>query len=115
MRALLRILSGVMLSVSTAPLATAQSIPTLDQLYQAAKAEGQVVFGGAIKGGRVVADWPGLKPSQLYQDRDLAPTTDVRAILKGVLRDHLGVGEPTLTTKVFPDSIGVKPLDGLIA
>src|SRR5438067_468411 len=50
MRALLRILSGLMLSVSAAPLAAAQSaIPTLDQLYQAAKAEGQVVFGGAIK------------------------------------------------------------------
>jgi uncharacterized protein (DUF1501 family) len=73
------------------------------------------LFGGAIKGGRVVADWPGLKSTQLYQNRDLAPTTDVRAILKGVLRDHLGVGEPTLTAKVFPDSIGVKPLEGLIA
>lgn len=73
------------------------------------------VFGGAVKGGRVVADWPGLKPNQLYQQRDLAPTTDVRAILKGVLRDHLGVSEPTLTAKVFPDSIGVKPLEGLIA
>ena len=73
------------------------------------------LFGGAIKGGRVVADWPGLKRAQLYQDRDLAPTTDVRAILKGVLRDHLGVSEPVLTAKVFPDSIGVKPLDGLIA
>jgi uncharacterized protein (DUF1501 family) len=74
-----------------------------------------LLFGGAVKGGRVLADWPGLKPSQLYQDRDLAPTTDVRAILKGVLRDHLGVSEPVLTTRVFPDSIGVKPLDGLIA
>ena len=73
------------------------------------------VFGGAVKGGRVLADWPGLKPNQLYQNRDLAPTTDVRAILKGVLRDHLGVGEPALTAQVFPDSIGVKPLDGLIA
>ena len=73
------------------------------------------VFGGAIKGGRVIADWPGLKPNQLYQNRDLAPTTDVRAILKGVLRDHLGVSEPVLTAKVFPDSIGVKPMDGLIA
>jgi len=73
------------------------------------------LLGGAIKGGRVVADWPGLKPAQLYQQRDLAPTTDVRAILKGVLRDHLGVTEPALTAKVFPDSIGVKPLDGLIA
>ena len=72
------------------------------------------LFGGAIKGGRVLADWPGLKPSQLYQDRDLAPTTDVRAILKGVLRDHLGVNEPALTAQVFPDSIGVKPVDGLI-
>ena len=73
------------------------------------------LLGGAIKGGRVVADWPGLKPTQLYQNRDLAPTTDVRAILKGVLRDHLGVSEPVLTGQVFPDSIGVKPLDGLIA
>ena len=73
------------------------------------------VFGGAVKGGRVVADWPGLKPSQLYQQRDLAPTTDVRAVLKGVLRDHLGVSEPVLTARVFPDSIGVKPLGGLIA
>ena len=49
MRALLTIIAGLTLSVSAAPLAPAQSIPTLEQLYQAAKAEGQVVFGGAIK------------------------------------------------------------------
>ena len=49
MRALLRIVAGLMLSASAVPFASAQSIPTLDQLYQAAKAEGQVVFGGAIK------------------------------------------------------------------
>jgi uncharacterized protein (DUF1501 family) len=72
------------------------------------------LLGGAIKGGRVVADWPGLKANQLYQNRDLAPTTDVRALLKGVLRDHLGVSEPLLTAQVFPDSIGIKPVDGLI-
>ena len=72
------------------------------------------LFGGAIKGGRVIADWPGLKASQLYQNRDLMPTTDVRAILKGVLRDHLGVPDATLTGRVFPDSIGVKAIDGLI-
>ncbi|MDR3470237.1 MAG: hypothetical protein P4M09_02690, partial [Devosia sp.] len=68
-----------------------------------------------VKGGRVVADWPGLKPGQLYQNRDLAPTTDVRALLKGVLRDHLGVSDAVLTSQVFPGSIGVKPVDGLIA
>ena len=72
------------------------------------------LFGGAVKGGRVVTDWPGLKANQLYQSRDLAPTTDVSAILKGVLRDHLGVCEQVLTAQVFPDSIGVKPIDGLV-
>jgi uncharacterized protein (DUF1501 family) len=74
-----------------------------------------LLMGGAIKGGRVIADWPGLAPSQLYQQRDLAPTTDLRAVLKGMLRDHLGISEQALATTVFPGSIGVKPMDGLIA
>jgi uncharacterized protein (DUF1501 family) len=74
-----------------------------------------LLMGGAIKGGRVIADWPGLKTAQLYEQRDLAPTTDLRAVLKGMLRDHLGISESALATKVFPGSIGVKPMDGLIA
>ena len=41
--------------------------------------------GGALKGGRVIADWPGLKDADLYQGRDLKPTMDLRAVLKGVL------------------------------
>ena len=73
------------------------------------------LLGGAVNGGRVVADWPGLKPEQLFEQRDLAPTTDLRAVLKGVLRDHLGVSETVLAKTVFPDSSAVKPLDGLIA
>jgi uncharacterized protein (DUF1501 family) len=71
--------------------------------------------GGSVRGGRVIADWPGLKEAQLYQQRDLAATTDLRAVLKGVLRDHLGLSERVLATMVFPDSLGVRPLDGLIA
>jgi uncharacterized protein (DUF1501 family) len=74
-----------------------------------------LVMGGAVKGGRVVADWPGLKPGQLYENRDLAPTTDLRAVLKGILRDHIGLSEQALATEVFPGSIGVRPSDGLIA
>lgn len=73
------------------------------------------LLGGAVKGGRVVADWPGLKDNQLFEARDLAPTTDLRAVLKGVLRDHLGLSETVLATKIFPDSIGVKPIAGLVA
>lgn len=73
------------------------------------------LLGGAVKGGRVIADWPGLAEADLYEDRDLKPTTDLRAVLKGVLRDHLGIAGSDLSTKVFPDSIGVMPMDGLVA
>jgi uncharacterized protein (DUF1501 family) len=77
---------------------------------------GTVAFlaGGAVKGGRVIADWPGLKTANLYQARDLAPTTDLRAILKGVLHDHIGLSERVLALAVFPDSAAVKPVQGLL-
>jgi uncharacterized protein (DUF1501 family) len=78
---------------------------------------GTVAFlaGGALKGGRVVADWPGLKEANLHEKRDLKATTDLRAVLKGLLRDHLRVDEAVLASKVFPDSSTVKPLAGLLA
>jgi len=73
-----------------------------------------LLAGGALKGGKVVADWPGLKPGNLHEGRDLKPTTDVRAVLKGLLRDHLRVDEAALATKVFPDSNAIKPTAGLL-
>lgn len=74
-----------------------------------------LLAGGAVKGGRVIADWPGLSTASLYEGRDLKPTTDLRAVLKGVLRDHLGLGERVLAASVFPDSAAVRPAAGLIA
>ena len=74
-----------------------------------------LLVGGALKGGRVIADWPGLKLADLYQDRDLKPTTDLRAVLKGVLRDHLRADEKALAQTVFPSSEAVKPIAGLVA
>jgi uncharacterized protein (DUF1501 family) len=74
-----------------------------------------LLIGGAVKGGRVIADWPGLKTANLHEQRDLRPTTDLRAVLKGVLRDHLRVPESALSTKVFPDSMRAKPAAGLVA
>lgn len=74
-----------------------------------------LLAGGAVKGGRVIADWPGLTDASLYEGRDLRPTTDVRAVLKGVLRDQFGLGERLLATTVFPDSGAVKPMADLIA
>lgn len=77
---------------------------------------GTVAFmtGGALKGGRVIADWPGLKPEQLYEQRDLKPTTDLRAVLKGVLKDHLRLDDAALADAVFPDSAAAAPMAGLV-
>jgi uncharacterized protein (DUF1501 family) len=74
-----------------------------------------LVLGGAVRGGRVVTQWPGLAPSQLYQARDLMPTTDLRALLKAALQEQYGVGTAALASKVFPDSAAVAPLQGLLA
>ncbi|GFE79035.1 hypothetical protein GCM10011487_10350 [Steroidobacter agaridevorans] len=70
--------------------------------------------GGAISGGRVIADWPGLRNGDLYQQRDLKPTLDLRSVFKGVLGAHLGVSDSMLETKVFPNSVGADALDSLI-
>jgi uncharacterized protein (DUF1501 family) len=74
-----------------------------------------LLAGGALKGGRVIADWPGLKEANLYAGRDLKPTTDLRAVLKGVLKEHLRVPDAALATKVFPDSVAARPMAGLVA
>ncbi len=78
---------------------------------------GTVAFliGGALAGGRVVADWPGLKERDLHEGRDLKPTTDLRAVLKGLLKDHLRVDDRALAAAVFPGSDDVKPAAGLVA
>jgi uncharacterized protein (DUF1501 family) len=74
-----------------------------------------LLVGGALKGGRVIADWPGLKSANLYENRDLKPTTDLRAVLKGVLKDHLRADDRALAQSVFPGSDGIKPMLGLVA
>jgi uncharacterized protein (DUF1501 family) len=74
-----------------------------------------LLAGGALKGGRVVADWPGLRPANLHEGRDLKPTTDLRGVLKGLLKDHLRLDEALLASKIFPDSGRIKPMTGLLA
>jgi uncharacterized protein (DUF1501 family) len=71
------------------------------------------VVGGAVAGGRVKATWPGLGSGQLFENRDLAPTTDLRAVAKGMLAGHLGLNAGALG-RVFPGSDGVGPMAGLI-
>jgi uncharacterized protein (DUF1501 family) len=72
------------------------------------------LLGGAVRGGRVMADWPGLSNSALYQGRDLKPTTDLRSVLKGVLSEHLLVSSRALEKSVFPDSANARTIKGLL-
>jgi uncharacterized protein (DUF1501 family) len=71
------------------------------------------LLGGAVTGGRVSATWPGLGAGRLFENRDLAPTTDMRSIIKGVLIDHLLLPQSHLAG-VLPGSAEAAPLSGLI-
>jgi len=57
------------------------------------------VLGGAVKGGKVYGRWPGLEPSQLYEGRDLAVTTDFRRVVGEAVYRHL---ENKALDQVFP-------------
>ena len=73
-----------------------------------------LLLGGAVNGGRVIADWPGLRNGDLYKGRDLRPTTDIRSLFKGILAEHLELDDAFVENEVFPDSRGARPLTKLI-
>lgn len=72
------------------------------------------LVGGAVRGGRVIADWPGLSSRALYQGRDLMPTQDLRSVVKGLMEDHLLIPARALESTVFPDSGAAKAIGGLV-
>ena len=74
-----------------------------------------ILLGGALKKGGIVGDWPTLAQNRLFENRDTAPTLDMRGLFKGVLRDHLGVDRSRLEALVFPDSLAAAPVGNLIA
>jgi uncharacterized protein (DUF1501 family) len=72
------------------------------------------LLGGAVAGGRVLADWPGLSARALYQQRDLNPTLDLRSVMKSALHDHLRIARRALDDDVFPDSRAAPYIAGLL-
>ncbi len=62
-----------------------------------------------------MVDWPGLEPANLFANRDLRPTTDLRALIRGVLAEHPGRSPEVLAKAVYPDTTAVAPMKGLIA
>jgi uncharacterized protein (DUF1501 family) len=69
------------------------------------------LLGGAVNGGRVLADWPGLKPPQLYQDRDVKPTLHLTALYKGIAAAHFGLDGRAQMARLFPDAGDIRAAD----
>jgi len=74
-----------------------------------------LVLGGGLKRGRLIGDWPTLQEAKLFENRDTAPTMDMRALFKGVLAEQLGVDRRALDTTVFPNSADIVPASGIVA
>ena len=71
--------------------------------------------GGAVNGGRLITDWPGLRPADLYEGRDLTPTTDLRSVIKGLALELFDASPTALAESVFPQSAEAAPLLGLVS
>ena len=73
-----------------------------------------MLIGGAVKGGRVLADWPGLATANLYEGRDLKPTMPLDAWVAGAVAGQFGIDPARALTGLFPGNAGAQPVTGLI-
>ena len=72
-----------------------------------------MVLGGGVRGGRVVADWPGLRDNQLFERRDLAPTIALESVLAGAIAEHLAIEPARAVARLFPGRTAA-PLSGIL-
>ena len=73
-----------------------------------------MLIGGAVKGGRIIADWPGLSQSALYENRDLKPTMALDALIAGAAGETLSIDPDLVMRTIFKEGTGAKPITGLI-
>ncbi|WP_443025408.1 DUF1501 domain-containing protein [Sphingomonas sp. RB3P16] len=73
-----------------------------------------MLLGGAVRGGRVLADWPGLQQAALFEGRDLKPTLQLDAFIAGAVAGHFGVEPARAMAALFPLSKGTKAVSGLV-
>jgi uncharacterized protein (DUF1501 family) len=71
-----------------------------------------MLVGGAVRGGRVIADWPGLTPAALYEGRDLKPTASLDGLIAGVAGESLGLDSERVARVLFA---AAKPMSGLVS
>lgn len=76
-------------------------------------ASAAMLLGGGVKGGRVIADWPGLAPASLYENRDLKPTGDLDGFIAGAVAAHFTLDPARTQSALFPQSTAGRPIEGL--
>lgn len=112
------------LEESLAPVWSKTAVLTLSEFGRTAAENGSLgsdhgtggtsfLFGGAVRGGQIVGDWPGLRQSDLFEGRDLYPVNSAEAVLKTILVAHLGVPPGHVEQAVFPGSRDIQPMEGL--
>jgi uncharacterized protein (DUF1501 family) len=77
-------------------------------------ASAAMLFGGAVKGGRVLADWPGLSQANLYEQRDLKPTLGLDSLIAGVAAESFGIDPQRTGKSLFPHADFGRPTEGLV-
>lgn len=73
-----------------------------------------MLMGGAVAGGRVIADWPGLRNADLYEGRDLKPTASLDALIAGAAAESLGLDPQRTAAALFAEAGTTRPMTGLI-
>ncbi|QGZ65544.1 DUF1501 domain-containing protein [Paraburkholderia acidisoli] len=73
-----------------------------------------MLMGGAVAGGRVVADWPGLRHADLYEGRDLKPTASLDALIAGAAAESLRLDPERTHAALFAEAGNAKPMTGLV-
>ncbi|WP_416831407.1 MAG: DUF1501 domain-containing protein [Erythrobacter sp.] len=76
-------------------------------------ASATLLMGGALRGGRVMADWPGLGESDLYEGRDLRPTIALESVVAGAVAEHLALDPQAALARLFPGRSGA-PVSGFV-
>jgi uncharacterized protein (DUF1501 family) len=73
-----------------------------------------MLIGGAVKGGRVITDWPGLSQAALHEERDLKPTMALHAFIAGAVGESFGIEPLRVAAALFPDAAVARPIEGLV-
>jgi uncharacterized protein (DUF1501 family) len=77
-------------------------------------ASAAMLLGGAVKGGQVIADWPGLGTPALYEGRDLKPTMGLDRLIADSTAAHFGIDLPRASQVLFPEMVAGKRIEGLV-